>query len=184
MKYTKIINAEVWNSLSGIAEYTTDLIWNDKENLLPSEYNISKDEIKSETYSEMGYLINNYKEGSRSLQTYIFEYLKKRVISNIFDEYKKVHLSNLEYIDAGFNNESDEEKHQYGKYDFPDRKDIREHIEDNDILKTKYKEANKLDKMIMELIFSGYSYDEIAKDLGLNKMDITRRMRKYSKKER
>ena len=37
--------------------------------------------------------------------------------------------------------------------------------------------------MIMELIFSGYTYEEIAKDLGLNKMDITRRMRKYGKNE-
>lgn len=35
--------------------------------------------------------------------------------------------------------------------------------------------------MIATRIMEGYSYEEIAKDLGLNKMDITRRMRKYSK---
>lgn len=181
MNYNKIINAEIWNSLSGIAEYTSSNIWKNKESLLPPkyEYNISIEELKSETYSEMGYLINNYKSGKRSLKTYIFEYLQKRVVSNIFNEYNKI-KDNLHHIDAK-NKESFEEKHQYGIYEFPDTKNITENIEQQDVLKDAYDKANKIDKLIMEMIYNGYSYEEIAKDLGLNKMDITRRMRKYGK---
>ena len=37
----------------------------------------------------------------------------------------------------------------------------------------------KEDQLIAYKIKDGYTYEEIAKDLGLNKMDITRRMRKY-----
>jgi transposase len=35
--------------------------------------------------------------------------------------------------------------------------------------------------MIAIKIMEGYSYDEIAKEIGLSKMAITKRMRKYGK---
>ena len=35
----------------------------------------------------------------------------------------------------------------------------------------------------MELIFSGYSYEEIANEIGISKGQISKRMRKYGKNE-
>jgi DNA-directed RNA polymerase specialized sigma24 family protein len=181
MKYNKIINAEIWSSLSGIAEYITSNIWNKKDFLLPSDYDISLDELKSEVYSEMGYLINNYKAGDRSLKTYIFEYLQKRVITNIFNDYNKVHSDYLKYIDAGLDKETNNENHQYGEYDFVDKKDITQQLEENDLIKNVYSIANKIDKMIMEMIYDGISYEIISKEIGISKGEITKRMRKYGK---
>lgn len=185
----KYIDANIWTSLSGIAEYTTNEIWNERYTLLPLDLNIGIDEIKSETYSEMGYLVNNYRAGERSLQTYIFEYLKNRVVYNIHREHHKVHDSYAEFIDCQgkrydkYGNLITDyiEQHQVGQYEFESKTSIRKEIEQRDIIDDIFSKANKLDKEIMTRYFNGESMPEIAADYGMTKQAIKKRLMKYSK---
>ena len=39
---------------------------------------------------------------------------------------------------------------------------------------------DETDRHIAEMIIQGFSYQEIAKELGTNKMDISRRMKNYA----
>jgi ABC-type sulfate transport system substrate-binding protein len=83
-----------------VAEYTTYIIWKNRESLLPADYNISIDELKSKVYFEMGCLIKQFIENPKAMELYIFNDLKKNVISKIFDDYKTAHLEKLEYINT------------------------------------------------------------------------------------
>lgn len=186
----KYIDANIWNSLSGIAEYTTNEIWNNRYTLLPLDLNIGIDEIKSETYSEMGYLVNKFNPDLNvPLKAYIFSYLQKRVIDNIHREHRKVHDSYAEFID-GQGNRYDKygnlitdyiEQHQVGQYEFECRKSIHKDIEQRDILSDIYSKANKLDKEIMQRYLNGENMAEIAVDFGIAVSTIKKRLMKYSK---
>lgn len=186
----KYIDANIWNSLSGIAEYTTNEIWNERYTLLPLDLNIGIDEIKSETYSEMGYLINKFNPDLNvPLKAYIFIYLKKLVVNNIHRDYLKVHDSYAEFID-GQGKRYDKygnlitdyiEQHQVGQYEFECCKSIRKEIEQRDIIDDIFSKANKLDKEIMTRYFNGESMSEIAVDYGMTKQAIKKRLMKYGK---
>lgn len=147
---------------------------------LPVDWPLTLDEISGSIYDTYISLAKLYKEGAMSFTSYCYRYAKQYTLRDLIREYKK-----LKQQDILFAIEPEEDefkiKHQYGIYEFPDTKNITETIEQQDVLKDAYDKANKIDKLIMEMIYNGYSYEEIAKDLGLNKMDITRRMRKYGK---
>ena len=78
-RMNKRITDETWCSLSSYAEALTNKIVDSDK--LPGD--ISKDEIKSEVYSQFGYLINNYKPGSLSLQSYCWKYAPQKVVAEL-----------------------------------------------------------------------------------------------------
>lgn len=186
----KYIDANVWNSLSGIAEYTTNDIWNKRYTLLPLDLKIGIDEIKSETYSEMGYLVNKFNPDLNvPLKAYIFSYLQKRVLNNLHKEHHKSHNSYAEFID-GQGKRYDKygnlitdyiEQHEIGECEFESGKSIRKEIEQRDIINQIYNKANKLDKEIIRRYMNGESMPEIAADYGMTKQAIKKRLLKYGK---
>lgn len=124
----KHITDETWCSLSAYAEALTNKIIHSKK--LPSD--INKDEIKSEVYSQFGYLINNYNPGSLSLQSYCWEYAPQRVVAELLKEYKVWNDSNVEF-DEG----EEYEKDQYVG--------IRQHLETKDLIAIIEEEAENED---------------------------------------
>ena len=100
-----------------------------------------------------------------SFTSYCYRYAKKCTLHNLLSEYKRL-------------------KHQDSELDISEIRHTNPNRFDNKILcKELISKMTKEDQLIAYKIKEGYSYEEIAKDLGLNKMDITRRMRKYSKQE-
>lgn len=174
-----MIDGKIWCDLSSVVETTARNIW--KSDRLPSDLRLSFDELRSDCYSKCGYLVNNYRPGERSLKSYVFEYLSKKVVDSIISDYRNCKQAELSYIDAGTYNDKGDyvEPHEYGEYEvakFTDeRKTLETKLDVNQILD----KMPKIDKMIAELIMDGKSYREIADEIGMDKMTIQRRMKKY-----
>ena len=97
---------------------------------MPSD--INKDEIKSEVYSQFGYLINNYNPGSLSLQSYCWKYAPRRVVAELLKEYKVWNDSNVEF----------DECEEYEKDPYVG---IRKHLETKDLIAIIEEEAENED---------------------------------------
>lgn len=174
------INNIDWCNLSSVVETTAKKIWS---NDLPEDLNISFNELRNECYIKCGRLVGSYKPGERSLKSYVFEYLRGNVLNSIYADYRKHHSAVLSYIDEGTYNDDGEyiEKHEYGEYDVAKFIDDTKRLEDIDSIKTVYEKANKIDKLIIDLILDGKNITDVANDIGMSRMQIYRRLQKYQK---
>lgn len=179
VKENKMITKETWCDLSSVVETTARNIW--KSDRLPGDLRLSFDELRSDCYSKCGYLVNNYRPGERSLKSYVFEYLDKKVIDAILSDYKNCKQAELSYIDAGTYNDKGDyvESHEYGEYEVSQFTDERKNIENKLDVNQLLDKMPKLDKMIAELIMEGKSYREIADEIGMSQVAVMKRMKKY-----
>ena len=175
-----MIKKEDWCSLSGVVEATARQIWNSDK--LPGDLRLSFDELRSDCYAKCGYLVNNYKSGELSLKSYVFEWLEKKVVDAIMHDYKQHHKAALTYIDAGTYDEEDNyvEPHEYGEYEVAAYFDDKKKYESYEALKSIYDKANKLDKMIIDMILDGKEITAVAEEVGISARQIYRRLQKYN----
>lgn len=147
---------------------------------LPVDWPLTLDEISGSIYDTYISLAKLYKEGTMSFTSYCYRYAKQYTLRNLIREYKK-----LKQQDTLFAIELEEDefkiKHQILELDISKIKNKGTNLSTKLFCKDLIEKMPKIDQMIATRIMEGYSYEEIAKDLGLNKMDITRRMRKYGK---
>ena len=130
---------------------------------LPSDYELTLEEISSAIYDTYISLSKSYKTGAMSFTSYCYRYAKKCTLHNLLSEYNRL-------------------KQQDSELDISEIRHTNPNHFDNKMLcKELISKMTKEDQLIAYKIKDGYTYEEIAKDLGLNKMDITRRMRKYGK---
>lgn len=87
----------------------------------------------------------------------------------------------MTYIDAGDYYDEDNyiENHEYGEYEVASSYDDRKKFETYDIVKNIYEKANKLDKMIIDMVLDGKSITEVADEVGISARQIYRRLQKY-----
>lgn len=176
-----MIKKEDWCSLSGVVEATARQIWNSGK--LPGDLCLSFDELRSECYAKCGKLVSNYKQGELSLKSYVFEWLEKYVCKALIDDYKKHHKAALIYIDARNCSDEDscQENHEYGEYEVASSYDDRKKFETYDIVKNIYEKANKLDKMIIDMLLEDKEITAVAQEIGISARQIYRRLQKYKR---
>ena len=135
---------------------------------LPSDYIITLTEVQSAYFDSIFHLAEIYRKNpqddgfSLSFTSYCYKYAKTHTLRNLFREYRRL-------------------KYQEREYDLAD-------ISSKELsLSTKLFCEDLLDKMdendrhIAEMIMAGYSYDEIGKEMGISKMAISKRIKKYRK---
>lgn len=177
-KMNKRITDETWCSLSAYAEALTNKIIDSEK--LPSD--INKDEIKSEVYSQFGYLINNYKPGSLSLQSYCWEYAPQRVVEQLWKEYKVWNDSKREAYVEFKEGEDFEERHQYGKYEKDPYLGIIKHLETKDLIATIEEEAENEDfAKVLAMMKNGMTERQIAMSLDMSKSKLHRKIQSFRK---
>lgn len=174
----KHITDETWCSLSAYAEALTNKIIDSEK--LPSD--INKDEIKSEVYSQFGYLINNYKPGSLSLQSYCWEYAQQRVVEQLWKEYKVWNDSKKEAYVEFKEGEDFEECHQYGKYEKDPYLGIIKHLETKDLIATIEEEAQNEDfAKVLAMMKNGMTERQIAMILDMSQSTLHRKIESFRK---
>ena len=172
----KRITDKTWCSLSAYAEALTNTIIDSKK--LPGD--ITKDEIKSEVYSQFGYLINNYRPGSRSLQSYCWEYAPQRVITAIWKEYRVLNDSKKEAYVEYDEGEDFEESRQYGKYEKDPYLGIRKHLETKDLIAKIEEEAENEDfAKVLAMMKKGMTEREIAMILDMSQSTLHRKIESF-----
>ena len=157
-----------------------EIISKEVQKKLPSDWQLSIDEISSYVYDTFFRLSKNFKQGECSFTSYCYKYAKLCTLNVLFREYNK--LKNQQTL---FDIEEPEEddyivKHQIVEYDISNDKDDEQVFYTKLFCNELLEKMNETDRHIAESIMNGHSYDEIAKELGTNKMEISRRMRKYS----
>ena len=128
---------------------------------LPSDIELTDDEIKSYVFESYLNLAKNYKQGDLAFTSYCFKWAKQYTLRKIQLEYVK-----LKKFEIGV--------------DLSDLRTKETNISTKLLCDDLLEKMDDKDKHIAEMIMNGFSYQEIAKELGTNKMDISRRMRKYS----
>lgn len=172
----KNITDNTWCSLSAYAEAITNKIIDSEK--LPGD--INKDEIKSEVYNQFGYLINNYKPGSLSLQSYCWEYAPQRVVAELWKEYKVWNDSKKEAYVEFDEDEDFEEHHKYGKYEKDPYLGIRKHLETKDLIAKIEEEAKDQDfTKILTMMKNGMTEREIAMILDMSQSTLHRKIESF-----
>ena len=175
-RMNKRITDETWCSLSSYAEALTNKIVDSEK--LPGD--ISKDEIKSEVYSQFGYLINNYKPGSLSLQSYCWKYAPQRVVEELWKEYKILKDSKKEAYVEFDEGEDYEERHQHGKYEKDPYLGIIKHIETKDLIYKIEEEAENEDfSKVLAMMKNGMTEREIAMILDMSQSTLHRKIESF-----
>lgn len=150
-------------------------IYKEIQKKLPNDIKLTDDEIKSQFYQSILNLVKIYREGPMSFVAYCYRYAKIYTLSRLIKDYKK--LNKFEFS-AGLSYLNDTE------YEF--QLDISNDKDDEQVFYTKLfcnellEKMNETDRHIAESIMNGHSYEEIAKELGVSKMAITKRMKKYA----
>ena len=172
----KHITDKTWCSLSAYAEALTNKIIDSEK--LPSD--ISKDEIKSEVYNQFGYLINNYKPGSLSLQSYCWKYAPQLVVTELWKEYDVQKDAKKEAYVEFYEGEDFEEQHQYGKYEKDPYLGIIEHLETKDLIAKIEEEAENEDfAKVLAMMKNGMTEREIAIILDMSQSTLHRKIESF-----
>lgn len=150
---------------------------------LPIDWHLTLDEIEGAVYDTFIKLLNNYRKGAMSPTSYCYQFGEKWTYQTLMSEYGK--LKQQDTFDALYGEDKDDNKpckHKYGEgevkpltVDESDKLDLM--FEANEILS----QMPKLDRMIAQMIMEGYTYEHIAKSLGIDRKTAMRRMKKYQK---
>lgn len=115
------------------------------------------------------------------MKSYVFEWLEKYVYKALMDDYSKLKKEQLVYIDATDRSNVDyfNEDHEYGEYEVAASYDDKDKFEKYDIVKSVYEKANSLDKMIIDMVLEGKEIANVAKELGMSRQNVYKRLQKY-----
>ena len=126
-----------------------------KSGKLPSYRKYDIEDIWEVTLDVTMYLIKNYKEGELSLTSYLYNWLMKKTIDQIWRETMSYEtLDDKEYI--------------------PSKEDILKKIQNKNLIKRILDVTSGRDKNIIIMYLAGYSVQDICKTLGISKMTISR----------
>jgi len=148
---------------------------------LPEDWQLTLSEIESALYDTFIKLLNNYVEGAMSPTSYCYQFAENYTYRDLIREYRR--LKNQETLDALYGEDKDDDepcrhKHGIGEVSaltVDERDSLDRKLETKQLLE----KMTKLDRMIAELIMDGKSYREVADEIGIDKMTIQRRMKKY-----
>lgn len=150
---------------------------------IPGDLNITDKEIYSEITHQCLYLSNKFKGGS--YPAYCNQFVVIRCINSFWSEYKKLdHQLVVDAYEDFENGEDYTEKHIIIGTDISAKSTLDERHEKTEMMTAVYDAAIKLDKLtegyyqyaaIVDYMRMGMSMDEIAKELGTYKMEISRR---------
>ena len=128
---------------------------------LPSDLELTENELKSYVFESYLNLAKIYKDGDLAFTSYCYKWAKQYTLRKIQLEYDKL------------------KKFAFG-VDLSDLRTKETNISTKLLCDDILEKMNETDRHIAESIMNGHSYEEIAKELGVSKMAITKRMRKYS----
>lgn len=128
---------------------------------LPSDIELTNDELKSYVFETYLNLAKIYKEGDLSFTSYCFKYAKTHTFRNIIREYDKLKK-------FAFN------------VDLSDLRTKETNISTKLLCDDLLEKMDDKDKPIAEMTIQGFSYQEIGKVLKISPAAIVKRMRKYS----
>ena len=128
---------------------------------LPSDIELTDDEIKSYVFESYLNLAKIYKEGDLAFTSYCFKWAKQYTLRKIQLEYDKL------------------KKFAFG-VDLSDLRTKETNISTKLLCDDLLEKMDKKDRHIAEMIIQGFSYQEIAKELGLSPAAIVKRMKKYA----
>ena len=150
---------------------------------IPGDFKITDKEIYSEITHQCLYLSDKFKGGS--YPAYCNKFVVIRCVNSFWNEYKKIDHSII------FDEEDDEEdedeyteKHVIISSDISAKSTLNERHKKTEMMTAVYDAAIKLDKetegyyqyaAIIDDMRMGMSMEEIAKELGTHKMEISRR---------
>ena len=147
---------------------------------LPKDWQLTEEEIESSVYDTFIKLLNNYVEGAMSPTSYCYQYAEQYTYRDLIREYR--HLKNQEILDDIYGEDKDDKpcRHKIvnenaNALTATPIHSLNIHLKVAEILD----KMPKIDKMIAELIMDGKSYRQIADEIGMDKMTIQRRMKKY-----
>lgn len=155
---------------------------------LPVDWAITLEEIEGAVFDTFIYLLGNYKEGAMSVVSYCYQFGEKITFNRLSKEYKQIVKTHLYFVDNPINEEYEDDyghiidmRHQYGEMEDCPITSLESELQTRDELTNVLTKASAEDKEIMKMIYEGYSYEEIANKFNTNKMEISRRMKKYGK---
>ena len=147
---------------------------------LPTDWQLSLEEIEGAVYDTFVKLLNNYKEGAMSPTSYCWQFAEQYTYRDLIREYSQ--LKNQCTFDLMFGEDYDDRvcKHTYGVADVPSLTvDEREKQMVKDEVKTIMDKANLIDRTIMQMVMDGKTMKEIADEVGISTKQISRRLQKY-----
>lgn len=132
---------------------------------LPSDYELTLEEISSAIYDTYISLSKSYKTGAMSFTSYCYRYAKQYTLRDLLSEYNRL-------------------KQHDSELDISEIRHTNPNSFDNKMLcKELISKMTKEDQLIAYKIKDGYTYEEIAKEFNISKMAVSKRMRKYGKNE-
>ena len=173
-----------WKKLNDFNEVITSRLMK----RLPSDWKLSRDEVKSEVNETFIKLIKLFvpKLDGMSLTTYCYKYAEKITYSRLKNEYERL-KKQISFEDA-FADKYDEEDdiyhiskfyRQYGYYDIMPYTTIDETIEKNDLINEIIKILDPIDKQIAKMILiNDLSQKQIASKLKMTPANISYRLKK------
>lgn len=150
-------------------------VYKEIQKKLPSDFKLTDNEIQSAFYQSILNLVKIYREGPMPFVVYCYRYAKIYTLSRLLKDYKK--LKKFEFS-AGLSYLNDTE-YEF-ELDISTNKDYEETFYTKLLCDDLLEKMDETDRRIAQMIIQGFSYQEIGKELGTNKMDISRRMKKYS----
>lgn len=150
---------------------------------LPSDYNISDNEIVSEITIRCLELAETFKGGF--FPSYCDLYVVCEVVKRLWNEYRKLDHSLIADAYEEFENGEDYvQQRQYVDYVEPYAPNqIYDILERNDILSQLFDNATADDKIILRLRFNqGKTLDEIAEVFGITKQALSKKLNKLISK--
>ena len=135
---------------------------------LPSDYIITLTEVQSAYFDSIFHLAEIYRKNpqddglSLSFTSYCYKYAKTHTIRNLLREYRRM-------------------KHQEAEYDLADITTKELSLSTKLFCEDLLDKMDEKDRYIAEMIMAGYSYEEIGKEMGISKMAISKRIKKYRK---
>ena len=152
------------------------------KNRLPLDWQLTTEEIEGAVYDTFIRYLNNYEQGTMSPVSWCYKYAEQATYRDLIREYRK--LKAQDTFDALYGEDDDDDqpcRHKYGKGDVQALAvDDRAAQELCDEVNTILDKAPLIDREIMKLVMKGMTFEEIGREIGLSKMAVSKRLKKYS----
>lgn len=144
------------------------------------DWPLETEEIEGAVYDTFIKLLNNYKEGAMSAASYCWMFGEKWTYLTLMREYRR--LKKQDTIDVLPDEDDDDDAPRAGKNPLGVKAlttDERAERELDDDVNCIMDNATLQDKRIMQLVMQGWSLEEIGQLIGISKMAVSKRLKKY-----